>query len=165
MSPPYYFQNLWTHCEFSVDPYPFNIQQVYKERLKAIKGNETSAEETKKEKQQQKQTTTIQDDPQQTLQIITSNLKDQIQNIIKVNETTKAETMYDKLCDNLSNNLKTHVEKLLWEQLTIQIVDNSEPATPSEPELLQTPEPTTPQQKAGQQPGKKKPHYHIDSWI
>ncbi|GIX75779.1 hypothetical protein CDAR_220961 [Caerostris darwini] len=133
---------------------------VYKERLKEVKENETSVEEINKEKQQHKQIAPIQDDPQQVCEIITSNLKDHIQNIINVNETTKVETMYDRLCDNLSNNLKIHGEKLLREQLTIQIVDNSESATPtpSESNLLQTPEITTPQQKSWSTTIKKKQH-------
>ncbi|GIX69230.1 hypothetical protein CDAR_292821 [Caerostris darwini] len=104
------------------DHYSFqNKCPYYKKCLKELREEAICEEETKKQKKQQKQETPTQEDQQQICQTITNNIKDQIQNIIKENETTKTETMQEKLCENITNSLKTHVEEMFSEQLIIQI--------------------------------------------
>ncbi|GIX77418.1 hypothetical protein CEXT_650331 [Caerostris extrusa] len=71
-----------------------------------------------------------------------------MQNIIKENEITKTETLQEKLCENITNSLKAHAEKISEEQITIQLETTTENETTSEQETAQA----TPQQKAGQQP-------------
>ncbi|GIX77415.1 hypothetical protein CEXT_650311 [Caerostris extrusa] len=59
--------------------------------------------------------------------------------------------MQEKLCENITNSLKTHVEKIFREQITIKIEGTTENETPSEQETAQT----TQSKKAGQQLGRK----------